>query len=77
MNMPFYVAFYSYAKEVDSKVTAILDTQVLVDKDTVCAGLYSVSTGECMGLGLGYHLDGVVQPPEPPHVDGMPLAKYA
>lgn len=28
MAMPFYVAFYSYAKEVDGKVQTILDTQV-------------------------------------------------
>eukprot|EP00438_Fugacium_kawagutii_P005816 Skav230519 [mRNA] locus=scaffold4943:103944:107044:+ [translate_table: standard] len=76
MAMPLYVAFYSYAKEVDGKVETILDTQVMVDKDTVCAGLYSVTKGECMGLGLGYQASGVVRPPDPPHVNGMPLAKW-
>ena len=76
MQMPFYVAFYSYGRQVDGKVTTVLDTRVVVDRDTVCSGMYSVNTGECMGLATGSQSEGVVQPPEPPKIDSLPLPKW-
>ena len=79
MQIKFFVAFYAYAKEVDGKIAPVLDTRVIVDKDTVCSGLYSVDSGECMGLGsggVGANPQAVVQPPQPLPVPGFPLEKW-
>lgn len=75
----FYVAFYSYGKEVDGKVTTILDTRVVASKDVVCSGMYSVNSGECMGLVAGdQSSQGVVAPPDPPAdaVKNLPISKW-
>ena len=75
----FYVAFYSYGKEVDGKVTTILDTRVVASKDEVCSGMYSVNSGECMGLVAGdQSSQGVVAPPDPPAdaVKNLPISKW-
>lgn len=78
-QVSFYVAFYSYGKEVDGKVTTILDTRVVASKDEVCSGMYSVNSGECMGLVAGdQSSQGVVAPPDPPAdaVKNLPISKW-
>lgn len=73
---PWFVSFYSFSKETaPGTFETSLQTRVLVDRDTTCAGTYQISEGSCLGLAFGVsHAAAALAPPRPPRIRKMPAA---